>query len=65
MNSYFKAIQRATSNGRFPELGDLYRIYHPTSVLTDSDYSLFTPRLPVAHSEPASTQQLPSNHAYF
>ena len=66
MNSYFKAIKQATSNGKFPELSDLWRIYHRTSVLTDSDYHLFTPGLPVARSEPASTlKQPPSNHAYF
>jgi hypothetical protein len=38
MNSYHQAILEATNNGKFPELGDLWRNYHPTSVLSDSEY---------------------------
>lgn len=38
MNSYHLAILQATSNNKFPELGDLWRNYHPESVLSDSDY---------------------------
>lgn len=38
MNSYHLAILDATDNGKFPELGDLWRNYHPTSVLSDSEY---------------------------
>ena len=42
MNSYFKAIKAATSDCKFPELCDLWRVYHQTSNLADSDYSLFS-----------------------
>ncbi len=38
MNSYHLAILEATSNGKFPELSDFWRNYHPTSVLSDSEY---------------------------
>lgn len=50
MNSYFKAIKLATSNGRFTELGDLWRVYHSTANLSDSDYSLFSQTPPRARS---------------
>lgn len=50
MNSYFKAIKRATSNGRFTDLGDLWRVYHSTANLSDSDYSLFSQTPPRASS---------------
>ena len=42
MNSYYLAILQATNNNRFPELGDLWRNYHPFSVLSDSDYPFMT-----------------------
>lgn len=48
MNSYFKAIQQATSNGKFPELDDLWRVYHVSAILLDSDYCLFTQKSTVA-----------------
>ncbi|MBA3754952.1 MAG: hypothetical protein H0X02_01395 [Nitrosomonas sp.] len=38
MNSYHLAILEAKNNGKFHELGDLWRNYHPTSVLSDSEY---------------------------
>ncbi len=38
MNSYHLAILQVTSNGRFPELCDMWRNYHPTSVLSDCEY---------------------------
>jgi hypothetical protein len=42
MNSYFRAILKVTSNGNFPEYSDLWRCYHPTALMLDSDYCLFT-----------------------
>ena len=42
MNSYFLAIQQATSNDQFPELADAWRNYHPEAILSDSDYSFLT-----------------------
>lgn len=42
MNSYHQAILQATNNGQFPELHDLWRNYHPTAVLSDSDYQDLT-----------------------
>ncbi len=42
MNSYYLAILQATNNGRFPELGDAWRNYHPEVVLSDSDYPVLT-----------------------
>ncbi|QOJ19395.1 MAG: hypothetical protein HRU77_01000 [Gammaproteobacteria bacterium] len=42
MNSYHLAILQATNNGRFPELGDTWRNYHPEAVLSDSDYPVLT-----------------------
>ena len=41
-NSYFLAILKATDNGKFPEYSDLWRCYHPTAMMLDSDYCLFT-----------------------
>ncbi len=38
MNSYHQAILEATNNGKFPELGDFWRNYHPDSVLSDCEY---------------------------
>lgn len=38
MNSYHLAILHATSNGKFPELSDFWRNYHPDSVLSDCEY---------------------------
>jgi hypothetical protein len=46
MNSYFSAIQQATSNGRFPEYSDLWRSFHATAHMMDSDYCLFTQKSP-------------------
>lgn len=59
MNSYFKAMNCATSNGVFPEYSDLWRSYHATSNMMDSDYCLFTKNKPVAPAsvEPARTGQ--------
>lgn len=37
MNTYFQAILNATDNNKFPELGDVWRIYRPTSLLSDAD----------------------------
>lgn len=51
MNSYFKAIKQATSNCKFPELGDLWRTYHKSSNLMDSDYHLFA-STPCAYARP-------------
>ena len=42
MNSYHLAINQATNNGQFPELGDTWRNYHPEAVLSDSDYPVLT-----------------------
>jgi len=52
MNSYFLAILTATSNGRFPSLGDVWRNYHPSSVLSDSDYPIMTDSQDVYLSDP-------------
>ncbi|PTQ76444.1 hypothetical protein C8R26_11737 [Nitrosomonas oligotropha] len=41
-NSYFRAILEATSNGKFPEYSDLWRCYHRTASMLDSDYCLFS-----------------------
>lgn len=41
-NSYFRAILEATSNGKYPEYSDLWRCYHPTATMLDSDYCLFS-----------------------
>lgn len=38
MNTYHLAINTATSNGRFMEMGDLWRNYHPFSNMADNDY---------------------------
>lgn len=40
-NSYFQAISKVTTNGKFPEYSDLWRCYHPTALMLDSDYCLF------------------------
>jgi len=42
MNTYFLAISQATNNGNSPEYADLWRNFHPFSVLSDSDYQLMT-----------------------
>ena len=42
MNTYFTAIQQATNNGKFPELADCWRNYHPEAILSDSDYPVLT-----------------------
>ncbi|SET65033.1 hypothetical protein SAMN05216326_1524 [Nitrosomonas marina] len=42
MNSYFLAISHATDNGKLPEFSDLWRNYHPNSILSDSDYQHLT-----------------------
>jgi len=51
-NSYFKAISEATCKATFPEYGDLWRIYHSTSPMTDSDY--YRVEHPSLGVEPAS-----------
>jgi hypothetical protein len=38
MNTYHLAINTATSNGKFTEMGDLWRSYHSFSKMTDNDY---------------------------
>ncbi len=40
-NSYFRAIHEVTCNGKLPEYSDLWRCYHPTALMLDSDYCLF------------------------
>lgn len=42
MNSYFLAIIAATNNGNSPQFNDLWRNYHPTANLGDSDYQDMT-----------------------
>lgn len=42
MNSYFQAINEATDGGKFPELGDFWRSYHPEAIMSDSDYQYIT-----------------------
>jgi len=42
MNSYHLAILQATDNGKFPELGDCWRNFHPEAILSDSDYPVLT-----------------------
>lgn len=37
-NGYYQAILDATFDARFPEYTDVWRCYHPTSKLSDSDY---------------------------
>ena len=58
-NSYFLAILKATDNGKFPEYSDLWRCYHPTAMMLDSDYCLFTipSRLEPTTEEEATTVQ--------
>ena len=43
MNTFHSAIQQATSNGQHPELCDLWRIYHPTSLMSDCEYIFSAP----------------------
>lgn len=38
MNSFHLAILQATNFGKFPELGDGWRNFHPDSVLSDCEY---------------------------
>lgn len=37
MNTYFQAILWSTDNNKLPELGDAWRVYHPTARLSDSE----------------------------
>ena len=37
MNSYHKAMLDASNNGKFPNLFDLWRNYHPEAIISDSD----------------------------
>ena len=57
MNSYHLAILQATDNSKFPEYSDLWRCYHPTALMLDSDYCLFSDssRLEPTTSEEATT----------
>lgn len=52
MNSYFLAIQQATSNVQFPELADAWRNYHPEAILSDSDYQFMTDQQEALLSDP-------------
>lgn len=52
MNSFHLAILQASSNDRFPQLGDAWRNYHPHSVLSDSDYPSMTDQYEVNLSDP-------------
>lgn len=52
MNSYHLAILQASNNGRFPQLGDAWRNYHPHSVLSDSDYPTMTEEHEVNLTDP-------------
>lgn len=56
-NSYFRAISKVTTNGKFPEYSDLWRCYHPTALMLDSDYCLFanSGRLETTTTEEATT----------
>lgn len=65
-NSYFLAILKATDNGKFPEYSDLWRCYHPTAMMLDSDYCLFTvpSRLEPTTSEEATTAQKSQKRLY-
>jgi hypothetical protein len=61
MNSYFKAIQQATSNGQFPEYSDLWRSFHATAHMLDSDYCLFTQKstvTPTTKEEAGTVREL-------
>lgn len=40
-NSYFQAILEATCGGLFPKYSDLWRYFHPSALLLDSDYFYF------------------------
>lgn len=65
-NSYFLAILKATDNGKFPEYSDLWRCYHPTAMMLDSDYCLFTvsSRLEPTTAEEATTAQKSQKRLY-
>ncbi|WP_394807524.1 hypothetical protein [Nitrosomonas sp.] len=56
-NSYFRALSKVTTNGKFPEYSDLWRCYHPTALMLDSDYCLFanSGRVETTTSEEATT----------
>jgi hypothetical protein len=58
-NSYFRAIFLVTSGGKLPEYSDLWRCYHPTALMLDSDYCLFADsgRFEPTTSEEAITGQ--------
>lgn len=56
MNSYFLAILQASNNGRFPQLGDAWRNYHPTAILSDSDYPFMTDQQEELLSDPLPPQ---------
>lgn len=66
MNSYHQAILEATSNGKYPEYSDLWRCYHPTAMMLDSDYCLFTipSRLEPTTAEEAATVQKSQKRLY-
>ena len=51
MNSYHLAILEATDNGKFPELGDCWRSYHPEAIMSDSDYQYLTDTTDLAVTE--------------
>lgn len=53
-NSYFRAILKVTNNGTFPEYSDLWRCYHPTALMLDSDYCLFADS---GRFEPTTTEE--------
>ena len=65
-NSYFRAILEATSNGKYPEYSDLWRCYHPTATMLDSDYCLFSDpgRLEPTTAEEATAAQKSSKRLY-
>ena len=65
-NSYFLAILKSTDNCKFPEYSDLWRCYHPTAMMLDSDYCLFTvpSRLEPTTAEEATTVQKSQKRLY-
>ncbi|MCB1934609.1 MAG: hypothetical protein KDF59_01585, partial [Nitrosomonas sp.] len=74
VNTYFQSFLLATSNGKFPELSDMWRLYHKTSSLIDNEYSLFSSTsncseeasLRADEEQPIQSRKLlPANHVYF
>jgi len=65
-NSYFRAISKVTSNGKFPEYSDLWRCYHPTALMLDSDYCLFadSSRFSTTTQEEETTGSAPQKRLY-